>query len=161
MSRPFFKLVSAALGARKGKVTISLDGTNFTYDFLPASRQSLFLTPDNEEVESSCFANTFRGPLQQVLEGDNENEVFYEEIITTSELKAAQELSSDEEFEPMGELDQQEEVPDVELKPLPKGLKYEFLGENKTYPVIISDELTSEETRQLLAVLRKHKKVIG
>jgi hypothetical protein len=26
-------------------------------------------------------------------------------------------------------------VPEVDLKPLPKGLKYEFLGPDKTYPV--------------------------
>jgi hypothetical protein len=45
-------------------------------------------------------------------------------------------------------------VPEVDLKPLPKGLKYEFLGPDKTYPVIMSDELSPEENEKLLIVLK-------
>jgi hypothetical protein len=52
-------------------------------------------------------------------------------------------------------------VPEVDLKPLPKGLKYEFLGPYKTYPVIMSDELSPEENAKLLILLKKHRKVIG
>jgi hypothetical protein len=52
-------------------------------------------------------------------------------------------------------------VPEVDLKPLPKGLKYEFLGPDKTYPVIVSDELSPEENEKLLNLLKKHRKVIG
>jgi hypothetical protein len=52
-------------------------------------------------------------------------------------------------------------MPDIELKTLPKGLKYEFLGADKTYPVILSDELSPEEMDKFLNLLRKHKKVIG
>ena len=44
---------------------------------------------------------------------------------------------------------------------MPDGLKYAFLGEDKTYPVIVSNELSPEEEERLLAVLRKHKKAIG
>jgi hypothetical protein len=52
-------------------------------------------------------------------------------------------------------------VPEVDLKPLPKGLKYEFLVLDKTYPVIASDELSPEENEKLLILLKKHRKVIG
>ena len=45
------------------------------------------------------------------------------------------------------------------MKPLPKGLKYDFLGDGKTFPVIVSDELSPEETEKLLNLLKKHKKV--
>jgi hypothetical protein len=68
----------------------------------------------------------------------------------------------EENYEDIGDLQQQEpEMPDIELKPLPKGLKYEYLGADKTYPVIMSDELSPEEVDKLLNLLRKHKKVIG
>jgi hypothetical protein len=68
----------------------------------------------------------------------------------------------EENYEDIGDLKQQEpEMPDIELKPLPKGLKYEFLGADKTYPVVESDELSPEEMDKLLNLLRKHKKVIG
>jgi hypothetical protein len=35
------------------------------------------------------------------------------------------------------------------------------LGQDKTYPVIVSDELSPEENEKLLNLLKKHKKVIG
>jgi hypothetical protein len=51
-------------------------------------------------------------------------------------------------------------VPEVDHKPLPKGLKYEFLGPDKTYPVTVSDESSPEENEKLLILLKKHRKVI-
>jgi hypothetical protein len=44
---------------------------------------------------------------------------------------------------------------------LPKGLKYEFLGPDKTYPDIVSDELSPEKNEKLLILFKKHRKVIG
>jgi hypothetical protein len=52
-------------------------------------------------------------------------------------------------------------VPEVDLKLFPNGLKYEFLGPDKTYPVIMSDELSPEENEKLLNLLKRHTKVIG
>jgi hypothetical protein len=49
-------------------------------------------------------------------------------------------------FEDIGEKKPDEpQLPEVDLKPLPKGLKYKFLGPDNTYPVIVSDELSPEE----------------
>jgi hypothetical protein len=48
LGRPFLKLVNAVLDARKGKVTINLDGDNHTYNFLPASRIASPLPLDDE-----------------------------------------------------------------------------------------------------------------
>ena len=45
-------------------------------------------------------------------------------------------------------------APKVELKPLPKGLRYAFLGPNSTYPVIVKAELNNVETALLLCELR-------
>jgi hypothetical protein len=68
----------------------------------------------------------------------------------------------EEKFEDIGEIRPDEpQVPDVDLKPLPKGLKYKFLGLDKTYPVIVTDELSPEENKKLLILLKKHRKVIG
>jgi hypothetical protein len=52
-------------------------------------------------------------------------------------------------------------VPEVDLKPLPKGLKYKFLGTDKTYPVIVSEKLSPKENEKSLNLLKKHMKVIG
>jgi hypothetical protein len=61
----------------------------------------------------------------------------------------------EEKFEDIGETKPDlPQVPDVDLKPLPKGLKYEFLGPNKTYPVIVRDELSPEENEKLLILFK-------
>ncbi|XP_070668993.1 uncharacterized protein [Malus domestica] len=51
--------------------------------------------------------------------------------------------------------------PTLELKPLPCHLKYVFLGEDQTLPVIISSSLTAQEEDKLIRVLKEHKSVIG
>ncbi|GKV04420.1 hypothetical protein SLEP1_g16575 [Rubroshorea leprosula] len=54
-----------------------------------------------------------------------------------------------------------EEPPTLELKPLPSQLKYVYLGDSNTLPVIISASLTGIEEKKLLRVLREHKGAIG
>ncbi|CAN6685717.1 unnamed protein product [Malus baccata var. baccata] len=49
----------------------------------------------------------------------------------------------------------------LELKPLPSHLKYVFLGEQETLPVIISSSLTAQEEDKLVRVLREYKTAIG
>jgi hypothetical protein len=68
----------------------------------------------------------------------------------------------EEKFEDIEEIKPEEpQVPEVDLKPLPKGLKYKFLGPDKTYLVSVSDELGPKENEKLLNLLKKHRKVIG
>jgi hypothetical protein len=50
--------------------------------------------------------------------------------------------------------------PKKELKPLPKTLKYKFLGPTKSLPVIIATDLVDAQEK-LLDVLREHKEAIG
>ncbi|KAK1588944.1 hypothetical protein Q3G72_028877 [Acer saccharum] len=51
--------------------------------------------------------------------------------------------------------------PKLELKELPTTLKYVYLGDNETYPVIVASELQSTEEERLIGVLQKHKSAIG
>ncbi|XP_048605413.1 uncharacterized protein LOC125582967 [Brassica napus] len=55
----------------------------------------------------------------------------------------------------------EENAPKVELKALPAGLRYAFLGPNSTYPVIICANLNNVETALLLSKLRKYRKALG
>jgi hypothetical protein len=93
-----------------------------------------------------------------------------EDVLMTSLEDMAQLALDNEHFiqeekelaEPV-ELDQIEvpSQPSIELKPLPSGLRYVFLNNNRETPVIISDKLSQEETRKLVAVLERHKLAIG
>ena len=51
--------------------------------------------------------------------------------------------------------------PEVELKLLPSHLRYEFLGPNKTFSVIVNANLDGTQIAKLLTVLQKHRGVIG
>ena len=69
-------------------------------------------------------------------------------------------------YEPLGENTQTlvpsvEQPPKMEQKPLPSHLRYAYLGNASTLPVIISVSLTAIEEDKLLRVLRDHKDVLG
>jgi len=51
--------------------------------------------------------------------------------------------------------------PKPDLKPLPFNLKYSFLGENKTFLVIISCKLNAHQEGKLLQTLKIHKNALG
>ena len=64
------------------------------------------------------------------------------------------------EFEELGE-SLRPDLPRIELKQLPPGLKYTFLNGNKDTSVIISDKLTESESQRLILVLEKYRSVLG
>ena len=51
--------------------------------------------------------------------------------------------------------------PSLELKVLPEHLKYVYLGEQETFPVVIASHLNEGQEEDLKAILRKHREVIG
>ncbi|KAM2731890.1 hypothetical protein EV2_035502 [Malus domestica] len=51
--------------------------------------------------------------------------------------------------------------PSLKLKPLPSHLKYVFLGEQETLPIIVSSTLTAQEEEKLVRVLKEYKRTIG
>ena len=51
--------------------------------------------------------------------------------------------------------------PKLELKPLPSNLRYAFLGQDSTFPVIINRSLSDVQEEKLLRILREHKKALG
>jgi hypothetical protein len=71
LGRPILKLVDAVLDAGKGKVIMNLNGKKYTYNFLRVSKHPSPFPPEDEEVEevdSLCFVETLRDPLQRAME---------------------------------------------------------------------------------------------
>ena len=54
-----------------------------------------------------------------------------------------------------------EKLPRLEEKPLPAHLRYAYLGEASTLPIIISSSLSHTKEERLLRVLRENKEAIG
>ena len=53
-----------------------------------------------------------------------------------------------------------EEVPKLELKALPPHLRYKFLGNGDTLPVIIASNLNEQHVESLVKVLKRFKRAI-
>ncbi|XP_071939365.1 uncharacterized protein [Coffea arabica] len=53
------------------------------------------------------------------------------------------------------------QIPELELKPFPKHLKYAFFGDNETLPVIISAHLSPRQKDNPISLFRDHKEAIG
>jgi hypothetical protein len=71
LGRPFLKLLDAVFDAGKGKVTMNLNGEKYTYNFLHVSKHPSPFPLEDEEVEkvdSVCFVETLRDPLQREME---------------------------------------------------------------------------------------------
>ena len=149
LGKPFLKLVNAILDVGKGIITLEIDGMKHEFNFRPEYCEASPLPLDNEEVEIGCFVDSFRDPLQRSLEDDSSQGLYDQELAdATKSLEAHLGTLNGEKIEDIGDFHHQEKgVPDVDLKPLPKGLKYEFLGDGKTFPVIVSDELSPERLR--------------
>ena len=69
-------------------------------------------------------------------------------------------------YEPLSENTQTpvpsfEQPPKMEQKPLPSHLRYAYLGDASTLPVIISTSLKAAEEDKLLRELRDHKDALG
>ena len=52
-------------------------------------------------------------------------------------------------------------APKPELKPLLTNLKHVFLGEDETYPIVISSKLLEVQEKQLIRVIKNHQSAIG
>jgi hypothetical protein len=126
-------LVDAVLDAGEGKVTMNLNGTKYTYNFLRVSKHLTPFPPEEEveEIDSLCFVETLRDPLQRAMDNQISNQ--QDELEEATKGLEPHDGSVEEgKFEDIGEIKPEEpQAPEVDLKPLPKGLKYEFLGPTK------------------------------
>ncbi|KAK1650089.1 hypothetical protein QYE76_067894 [Lolium multiflorum] len=116
-------------------------------------------SPLVEQLASIALAPS--NPLQQHLE-DHESEVFREERNELDEIFLRQPiLKHDLPVEDLGTTPPPKEDPVFDLKPLPDNLKYAYIDDKKTYPVIISAKLLDFEEERLLEILKKHRGAIG
>ena len=117
--------------------------------------------------------NTLHIPVDQALKCSAEDPPTLEpieEIMATSTIESFDsDLEEDIEENPEEVVEADEDSneiekpsrPPIELKPLPSGLRYAFLNSDVESSVIISDKVLEEETQKLIAILEKHRSVLG
>ncbi|CAM8905497.1 unnamed protein product [Rhodiola kirilowii] len=105
------------------------------------------------------------GTLSMEVEGEVFNFDIFRAMKHPTEYEAVHALDTlddlVQEVHPERGTDPLEQAPTVELKPLPSHLKYAFLGEDSTLPVIIKSGLEADQERRLIGVLTEHKLDIG
>ena len=128
---------------KQGLLNVKLESSPIVVPLLRSNNAIMEPKPKRDPMENVMMAY-----LENMVEPALDIENFIEE--------------EEELVEPI-ELDQTEvpSEPSIELKPLPSGLRYVFLDDNRETHVIISNKLSQEETRKLVAVLERHKAAIG
>ncbi|XP_062085703.1 uncharacterized protein LOC133791803 [Humulus lupulus] len=105
-------------------------------------------------------------PLELSLIVPDVDEEDGEEALGILSVYNSYEPLSGKRFEELGQgperpLPSIEKLPALELKALPYDLRYAYLGEKETLPIIVSSYLFEVEVEELLRVLQVHKMAIG
>ncbi|KAM1569366.1 hypothetical protein ACFX10_034490 [Malus domestica] len=178
LGRPFMKTASTKIDVFKGTLTMEFDGEVIDFNL----SESIKFPKDDH----SCFSIDIIDDLAQdfldCLERDTLETTIAQGIGQTSgfavprseeeaEIVAALESLPQHHGKPSNPisipvstnklLPSVIQAPVLELKPLPDHLKYVFLGDNETLPVIVSSSLTALEEEKLIRVLKEHKTAIG
>ncbi|KAK1684567.1 hypothetical protein QYE76_045415 [Lolium multiflorum] len=156
--------VEVLCDCKKEKIVTKFAGESYEFNFSKFAKTpyKADLPNDDFRVEQcASIALAPSNPLQQHLE-NSESEVFREERDELDEIFLRQPiLKHDLPVEDLGVTPPPKEDPVFDLKPLPDNLKYAYIDEKKTYPVIISAKLSDIEEERLLEILKKHRGAIG
>ncbi|KAK1664393.1 hypothetical protein QYE76_052552 [Lolium multiflorum] len=162
--RPFLNTCGAIIDCKKEKIVTKFAGESYEFNFSKFAKtpyKADFPNDDFRVEQCASIALAPSNPLQQHLE-NSESEVFREERDELDEIFLRQPiLKHDLPVEDLGVTPPPKEDPVFDLKPLPDNLKYAYIDDKKTYPVIISAKLSDIEEERLLEILKKHRGAIG
>jgi len=169
LGRPFLATARAIIDVKNGRLAFNVGKETVKFDLAklmknPSIKDSCWMVDVIDCcVKEGSLASTTHDGLEMCLinnagtklEGDAQH---YGELLDGSphieDLGVEEMVAEEASHLP-------KEAPKVELKPLPSNLRYEFLGPNSTYPVIVNASLNEGETEKLLYVLKKYPKAIG
>ena len=177
LGRPFLATANAIIHCWGGLMTLSFGNMTVNLNIFNVIKGM----GDEEDV---CEVNMVDSVVQKYLDNVSHNDPLksclvspsWDEEVTTLESEFLHSIIEHNEvlevngwapkFEPLPPnedkaLPYEERPPKLELKPLPPHLKYAFLGEEETFPVIISSSLELNQENQLLGILRTHRTALG
>ncbi|XP_071939292.1 uncharacterized protein [Coffea arabica] len=181
LGRPFMSTAQTKIDVNKGILSMEFDGEIVHFNIFDTMKY-----PSNSNFSSVFSVSAIDPVVQEVFEtvGRDELEVAltkHLELETTPEVEWSEDLkctigalhslpttTKRYEASPIFIPEPHQRVlpsvvqaPELELKPLPEHLKYAYLGDNETLPVIISSALSKIQEEKLIRVLREHKEAIS
>ena len=177
LGRPFLATANAIIHCRGGLMTLSFGNMTVNLNIFNVIKGM----GDEEDI---CEINMVDSMVQKYLDNVSHDDPLksclvipsWDEEVTTLESEFLHSIIEHKDvlevngwtpkFEtlPPNEdktLPSEERPPKLELKPLPTHLKYAFLGEEDTFPVIISSSLDLTQENQLLEILKTHRTALG
>ncbi|CAM9000974.1 unnamed protein product [Rhodiola kirilowii] len=173
LGRPFLKTSKMKIDCGSGMLSMKVEGEVFSFDIFRAMKhpmefEEVHALDDLDDLVQKIQPKLRADPLEAILnrtEGSYElTEDLHEMVahLTISEpLTPEYEVNEVKLFKSNTFLPSVMQAPKIELKPLPGHLKYAFLGDNDTLPVIINSGLEAGQEQSLIKVLKQHKLAIG
>ncbi|VVA40093.1 PREDICTED: LOW QUALITY PROTEIN, partial [Prunus dulcis] len=175
LGMPFMATARTLIDVEVGTLTLRVQDQSVVFNLFeaakrPAEQQDCMrIDMVDSMVQDGFYANSKTYQLLHVLQGeletDSEDDGVLEYIHALNSLPTVLPKFRNV-YENLGEPKQplkpsRQQPPKLELKPLPKHLKYAYLGAAETLPVIIAADLTLTEEDKLLRVLRKYQDALG
>ncbi|CAN6691822.1 unnamed protein product [Malus baccata var. baccata] len=162
LGRPFMKTARTKIDVYNGTLTMEFDGEDHL-DKLNADALELVIAQgmDKQNIEATT-EEAHDMQLESFVVPPNDEVV--EMVAALESLPSQSGKYSDPILSSVSAnkmLPSVVQAPTLELKSLPSHLKYVFLGEDDTLPVIISSSLTAQEESKLVRVLKEYKTAIG
>ena len=177
LGRPFLATANAIIHCRGGLMTLSFGNMTVNLNIFNVIKGM-------GDEEDMCEINMVDFVVQKYLDNVSHDDPLksclvspnWDEEVTTLESEFLHSIIEHRdvlevngwtlEFEPLPPnenktLPSEERPPKLELKPLPTHLKYAFLGEEDTFPLIISSSLDVTQETQLLEILKTHRTALG
>ncbi|BBN70423.1 transposable element gene [Prunus dulcis] len=174
LGRPFMATAGAIIDVKKGTLTMNVFDETIAFKVFEASKfpsdeHEVFHLDAIDTMVKEALPMSYLEPIEAcITQSIRKEEVdSLEAVISPLLLELACSMDSyieigkryANQFESLPP--PTNKAPELELKQLPKHLKYAYLGENETLPVIIASHLGPNDENKLLRVLKEHKTAIG
>ncbi|CAM8962750.1 unnamed protein product [Rhodiola kirilowii] len=173
LGRPFLKTSKMKIDCGSGMLSMEVEGEVFSFDIFramnhPMEFEEVHALDTLDDLVLEIHPELEADPLKAILNGaENSYELTESLQETVAHLTISEPLTPEYEvnevklFKSNTFLPSVMQAPKIELKPLPGHLKYAFLGDNNTLPVIIKSGLEAGQEQSLIKVLKQHKLAIG
>ncbi|KAL4592038.1 hypothetical protein LXL04_005017 [Taraxacum kok-saghyz] len=181
IGRPFMKTAHTIIDVDQGKLTMEFDGEVINFNIFeamkyPSDVSSLYMVDIIEPFTHELFNISHGDILDMVMSMSLDCEKLKKKMETYSLDLEIQNLVNTLEVTNSTKMHTTQvqlvhtpkrlspsiiQPPKLDLKVLPSYLKYSYLDQNETLPVIISNSLKDYEESELIKVLKDHKEAMG
>ena len=183
LGRPFLATANALINTRNGQMQLTFGNMTLETNIFNVANQmgdedeihevDLIEEVVDEHIEKMIGGDALEVCLVQGVENKSSYTAFEREVeelgawlqeeVSFEKLRDVDWISRFEELPPRESrmIPSEDRFPSLELKKLPSHVKYAFLGEDDTFPVVVSSSLEKEQEGMLLNVLKKHRSAFG